>query len=78
MDMQLFLGWMLVIHICLLVLSIIMIAVFPRSLWKISHYFIPLSMEEYNRINAMFIGLYKLLILFFLMVPYIVLYLDLI
>ncbi|MDC3181030.1 hypothetical protein OAT84_02680 [Gammaproteobacteria bacterium] len=73
METIVLLEWLLLLNFGLLCLIIALIACFPRGLWKMSSVFVRLSQEEYTSLYALFITLHELLIVFFLLMPYIAL-----
>lgn len=78
MDLIAFLGWLLVFNISFLLLSMALVYFFSHCMWKITVVFVDLKKEDYLIECARFMSMYKLLIVFFLLIPYLVLKLELV
>lgn len=74
MDMwQSFLGWSLVIHWSILLIWVLAFKFSSDYIYKIHNNWVSIKRETFNSIHYGGMGLYKLLIFFFLMVPYFIL-----
>ncbi len=71
--LQSFLGWSLVINWSVFLLWVIVLKLYPDFAYKAHSYWVPVTRESFNSIHYGGMGLYKLFIFFFLMVPYFVL-----
>ena len=70
---QSFLGWNLVIHWSILLVWVILLKWAPSPIYKLHNYWVPITKQAFSMIHYGGIGLYKLLIFVFVMVPYLVL-----
>ncbi|MDC0407034.1 hypothetical protein OAM82_00075 [Candidatus Thioglobus sp.] len=70
---QSFLGWSVVINSTVVILWVLMIKYAYNYTFKMHSYWIPISKESFNAIHYGGIGLYKLAIFMFNLVPYFVL-----
>lgn len=70
---QSFLGWNLIIHWGILLLWMLAFKSAANFIYNIHSHWVPIKRETFNAIHYGGMGLYKLLIFFFLMVPYFVL-----
>ncbi len=74
MDLlQSFLGWNLIINWGVLLLWAFILKFYPDFMHKMHSYWVPISREAFNSIHYGGMGIYKLLIFVFIMVPYFVL-----
>jgi hypothetical protein len=67
---QSFLGWSLVIHWGILILWVVFIKWMPSPIYKLHNYWVPITKQAFSMIHYGGIGLYKLLIIVFNLVPY--------
>ncbi len=70
---QSFLGWSLVINVAVLLGWILAIKYAHDYVYQVHNYWISISHESFNNIHYGGIGLYKLLIVVFNLVPYLTL-----
>ena len=70
---QSFLGWSLLINWLVLILWVLMVKFMRDRIYQMHNYWIPISPEAFNAIHYGGIGLYKLLIFMFNLVPYLAL-----
>ncbi len=68
--LQSFLGWSLIINWSVFLLWIVVFKLNPDFVYKAHSYWVPITRDSFNAIHYGGMGLYKLLIFFFLMVPY--------
>jgi len=68
-----FLGWMLVINIAMLMLSVLMICALKNRITKIHQFLFDIPAEELRKVYLQFLGHYKLMIVVFNLVPYLAL-----
>lgn len=74
LDMwQSFFGWSLVINYLILVFWSLMVLYARDFVYRLHTYFIPISDEAFNNMHYGGMGLYKLLIFVFNLVPYLAL-----
>jgi hypothetical protein len=67
---QSFLGWSVVINSTVVIFWVLMIKYAYNYTYQMHHYWIPISKESFNAIHYGGIGLYKLAIFVFNLVPY--------
>lgn len=72
-QITVFLGWSTLINICLLMVSFLMLTVFRGPILRVHGVIFGLSPEQLMPKYLSFIALYKVLIVFFNLVPWIVL-----
>jgi hypothetical protein len=70
---QSFLGWSVVINYTVAILWVLTIKYAYNYTYQMHHYWIPISKESFNAIHYGGIGLYKLAIFMFNLVPYLIL-----
>lgn len=70
---QSFLGWNALVHLGILIFWVVVLKLAPDFVYKAHNYWVPISKESFNSIHYGGMGIYKLFIFFFLLVPYFVL-----
>ena len=78
MDIQALLGWLLIFNTGLYIVSLLFMILVPKWSYRISHYFVDVDEAGYHMLCAQFLAMYELLIIFFLLMPDLVFWLDLI
>lgn len=72
-TLQTFFGWCTVLNIGLLMLTSLMLLALNNRVYRIHSKWFPMPRETYNAIVYSFLGLYKLLIWVFALVPWLTL-----
>ena len=76
MDIQTlttFFMWCTILNVALLIFSYLVCAFFGDFSYRINNRFFPISREAFSIVTYSFLGLYKILILVFNVIPYIAL-----
>ena len=73
LDLLQLLGWCSLIYIAILFLWIAMLTCCRAWMYRLHGRWLAMSEEKFNQIHYALIGLYKLIIIVFFLVPYIVL-----
>ena len=68
-----FFMWSTVINVGIFIYWIAWVLLAPELVYKIQSRFFPIDRENYNRIMYFFLGFYKVLIIVFMLIPYLVL-----
>lgn len=71
-TLQTFLGWNLVIHFGMLLLVVMLLTLGKSWVFSMHQKFFDLSKEQLSRSYFNFIAIYKLLVMVFIVVPYVV------
>jgi hypothetical protein len=68
-----FLMWSSIINVALILFWGLLIILTPETVYKMQVQFFPIKREQFDVVIYCFIGIYKLLIIFFNIIPWIVL-----
>lgn len=71
-TLQTFLGWNLIIHFGMLLLVVVLLTLGRNWVFGMHQKFFDMSKEQLSRSYFKFIAIYKLLVLVFVVVPYVV------
>ena len=72
-TLKTFFGWCTVIHMGLLIYASLMVTVFRNWVYNLSIKLFPMTRETHTAVVYSFLGVYKLMIFVFALVPWVVL-----
>jgi len=72
-TLQTFFGWCTLLHMGLLIYASIMLVVLSNWVYKVHSKWFPMPRETYNAVVYAFLGVYKLMIFVFALVPWVAL-----
>lgn len=69
-SIQEFLKWSAIIHFCILMIWILALKLAPSFLLRQQTFWFPISKETFFHVNYQLYGLYKILVLIFVFIPF--------